>query len=69
VGAPVEDRTGIDGNYNFVLEFAPMDGATADDDARPSVFAAVQALGLRLESTKGPMEVLAIDSAEMPEGN
>lgn len=69
VGAPVRDKTGLDGKYNMNLAFAPMQGATADDDARPSVFAAVQLLGLKLEPTKGPVEVVVIDSAEMPGGN
>jgi uncharacterized protein (TIGR03435 family) len=69
VDAPVRDKTGLDGKYNINMAFAPMQGATAEDDARPSVFAAVQLLGLKLEPVKGPVEAMVIDSAEMPEGN
>ena len=67
VGAPVVDRTGIEGQYNFSLEFAPLLGAP--DDRLPDVFGAVQQLGLELEPIKGPVEVLVIDSAEMPAAN
>jgi uncharacterized protein (TIGR03435 family) len=69
VGAPVENKTGIEGIYNINLEFAPMQGATPDDDARPSLFTAIQQLGLRLEATKGPVDVLVVDSAELLTGN
>ena len=69
VGAPVEDKTGIEGAYNFNLQFAPMQGATPEDDARPSLFSALQQIGLKLEPFKGPVEMLVIDSAQMPEWN
>jgi uncharacterized protein (TIGR03435 family) len=67
VGAPVVDRTGIEGQYDFSLEFAPLLGAP--DDRLPDVFGALQQLGLKLEPIKGPVEVLAIDKAEMPAAN
>ena len=77
---PVIDRTGLSGRYDFVLQWTPSVGeANVDpggnplppgDTLGPSIFSAIQEqLGLRLESTKGPMEVLVIDSAEMPDEN
>jgi uncharacterized protein (TIGR03435 family) len=74
-GRMVVDRTGLTGNWEFELRFAaeqrgqPPPGANpppADPDA-PSIFTALQEqLGLRLESTKGPVEVLVIDHVEHP---
>src|SRR5262249_26018040 len=38
-------------------------------DPNPSLFTAIQELGLRLESTKGPIEVLVVDSVQKPTEN
>jgi uncharacterized protein (TIGR03435 family) len=50
----VVDRTGISGSYEIALSYGP-------DDTGPSIFTAIQPLGLRLESAKVPVEVLVID--------
>lgn len=64
--APVVDKTGLHGLYKIDLKWAP-DGS---DAAGPSVFTALQEqLGLRLNASKGPVEVLAIDRAERPSEN
>jgi len=68
-GAPVFDRTELPGEYDFTLEFAPLQGA-ADDEKLPDIFAALQQqLGLKLEPIKAPIEVLVIDRAEKPSEN
>ncbi len=69
-GRMVVDRTGMTGSWDFELTFAPEnrgpDAPPADPNA-PSFFTAIQEqLGLRLESTKGPVEVLVIDGVERP---
>lgn len=65
----VVDRTGLAGSWDFELTFAPErrgpDGAA--DANLPDFFTAIQEqLGLKLESTKGPVDVLVIDSVEKP---
>jgi uncharacterized protein (TIGR03435 family) len=63
-GRPVIDRTGLLGRFDFTLTFAP-EGST-DTDA-PSIFTALQEqLGLKLEPTTGPVDVLVVDSVERP---
>lgn len=83
LGRTVVDGTGIAGVFHIRLKFAP-EHATAgqsesptkgDDDAPlpddlPSIAVAVQEqLGLKLESTRGPVEVLMIDRVEKPSEN
>jgi uncharacterized protein (TIGR03435 family) len=67
---PVIDRTGLTGEFNFDLEFAPFDSdGTADSDS-PSLFTAVQqTLGLRLEPAKTPLNALVIDGVQRPAEN
>jgi uncharacterized protein (TIGR03435 family) len=66
VSRPVVDRTGLTGFYGFSLDYA----MTLEDESRPDIFAALQEqLGLKLESTKGPVEILVVDHAERPSEN
>jgi len=69
VGAPVIDRTGLTGKYDFHLKYAPLSVSAEADQGLPTIFGAVLKLGLKLESTKGPVEVMVIDRAEMPSAN
>ena len=75
---PVIDKTGITGMFEFRLiwAFDPAAGPTRgpgtvpSDPSGPSIFTALQEqLGLKLESAKGPVEVLAIDSVQRPSEN
>jgi uncharacterized protein (TIGR03435 family) len=76
VARSVVDRTGLTGNWDFELTYT-RDAARRPDvtDAAPanvdpdgaSLFTALQEqLGLKLESTKGPVRVLVIDRIEQP---
>jgi uncharacterized protein (TIGR03435 family) len=83
MGRTVVDRTGITGVFHVRLKFAPDDPAagisrpsTERDntappaDNLPSIFTALQEqLGLKLESGKGPVDVLVIDHVERPSEN
>lgn len=66
----VIDRTGLTGNFDFELRWTPdnLRSAVANPTGdSPSIFAALQEqLGLRLESQRGPVEFLIVDSAERP---
>ena len=60
----VVDRTGLTGVWDFDLKWSPPDFPNPDPD-RPSIFTALQEqLGLRLDPTTGPVEVLVIDRLE-----
>jgi uncharacterized protein (TIGR03435 family) len=62
----IVDRTGIPGEFDIQLKWTP-DNA---DEAGLSLFTAIQEqIGLRLESTHGPVEMLVIDAAEKPSAN
>jgi uncharacterized protein (TIGR03435 family) len=71
LGREVTDQTGLTGFYNIDLSFAPVDPGTATaDDSAPSIFQALQdQAGLKLDSGKGPVQVLVIDRAEKPTPN
>ena len=72
VGRVVVDKTGLTGNYDFDLTFAPPDGMAdrAFDRNAPSIFTAVQEqLGLKLESQKAPVDFFVIEHVEAPSGN
>jgi uncharacterized protein (TIGR03435 family) len=67
----VLDRTGLKGMFDFEVRWTPENargtaGNTQANDA-PSIFAALEEqLGLRLETQRGPVEFLVIDSVERP---
>ena len=64
VGRQVVDRTGLDGKWDFFVTFAPEGSQDAD---APQLFTALQEqLGLKLEATRGPVNVLVIDRVERP---
>ena len=69
---PVVDQTGLTGRFDLRLMWTP-DGpppATERADAPPDIFTAIQEkLGLKLVSTKAPVDVLVIDHAERPSAN
>jgi uncharacterized protein (TIGR03435 family) len=73
LGRVVINQTGLAGRYDLKLQWSPDDAATngtADPNAPPDIFTAIQEqLGLKLESTKGPVPVLVIDSVHMPSAN
>jgi uncharacterized protein (TIGR03435 family) len=74
----VVDKTNLKGLYDFKLWWVPdpimlgtaSPGAQATGSSGPSIFTAIQEqLGLKLESARGPVEVLVIDSVSRPTEN
>ena len=84
LGRSVIDKTGLSGKYDFELSFMPEvspgdlelfgppppEALPPADSGLPSIFTALQdQIGLKLESARGPVEVLVIDHVEEPSGN
>jgi uncharacterized protein (TIGR03435 family) len=72
----VVDRTGLTGRFAIHLEWAPdLSGTGRGDTAiqsvdTTSIFTALQEqLGLKLESERGPVDVVVIDHVERPTAN
>ena len=71
---PVQDATGLTGQYDFkldLMQYLPPDLAPGQEpDVAGMVLNALEnELGLKLESSKVPMEVTVIDHAEKPSAN
>jgi len=63
----VIDKTGLAGAYNVKLDWSPD---LSTDTGSASIFTALQdQLGLKLESGKGPVEIIVIDRLERPTEN
>jgi uncharacterized protein (TIGR03435 family) len=68
------EQTGYTEPFNAILEWTPDSAASPPvplpNEAAPSLSTALQEqLGIKLESAKGPVEVLVIDHVERPSEN
>ena len=75
-GRVVVNKTGLSGRYDLTLRWTPDDApppllnGAPDPNAPPGLFTAIQEqLGLKLESSKGPVDLLVIDKIEPPSQN
>lgn len=78
---PVVDQTGIKGRFDFTLKWTPDESQfggmgvkvpppSDKADALPSLFTAMQEqLGLKLDATKAPVDVIVVDHVEKPTDN
>lgn len=74
---PVVDKTGLSGRYDFNLEWTPDESQFgghlppgAPDSDRSGFFTAVQQqLGLRIQASRGSLDVLVIDRVDRPSEN
>ena len=80
LGRPIYDRTNLTGSFDIQLEYTPDQmpqlppgvtlppGLTLPSPDGPSLSTALQEqLGLKLENTRGPVDVIVIDSVSQPE--
>jgi len=64
----IVDQTGLSGQFDMTLKWNP--DATDQDPSAISLFTAIQEqLGLKLESTKAPVEILVIDGVQKASEN
>jgi uncharacterized protein (TIGR03435 family) len=69
VEAPVVDKTGLTGTYNYTLQFG-REWSAQDPESWPSIFTAVQEqLGLKLEAVHEPVPNLVVDNITKPTEN
>ncbi|MFZ0743207.1 MAG: TIGR03435 family protein [Terracidiphilus sp.] len=69
VGRLIVDKTGLTGKYDIDLKWS-MDDAPAASDPNPSIFTALQEqLGLKLESTRAPVDTIVIEHLDKPSEN
>jgi uncharacterized protein (TIGR03435 family) len=75
---PLLDKTGLKGGYDFTLEYRRLNpNKSADEipaqhgnaDLGPSIFSALQQVGLKVIHTKGLVDITVIDHAEKPSEN
>jgi uncharacterized protein (TIGR03435 family) len=84
LGEPVLDKTGFTGEFDVDLNYTDEDVMKSPGSASPEdaggrqllagpnlsiVFAAMDQLGLKLQSARGPVEVLIVEHAERPTPN
>jgi bla regulator protein blaR1 len=77
LGRPVMDETGLQGQYDFKLEWDLTDSTTASDPGAASnpvtgvslTTALKEQLGLRLMAKKGPVQVYVVERIERPSEN
>jgi uncharacterized protein (TIGR03435 family) len=73
---PVVDRTGLQGRFDFMLNWTPDQSpssaapTTPGANAPPGFFTAIQEqLGLRIETQTALVDVIVIDRVEKPSDN
>ena len=76
LGRPVLDKTGLPGTYNFTFRWSPPRpqmvngvGTSPPADDAPSIYTALQEVGLKLQPATGSIETVVIDHVERPSEN
>ncbi len=66
-GHPVEDHTGLNGGFDFEIQWAPDE---IPDSSYPSLGTVLKAqLGIKLQPTRGTLDIFVIDQIAHPSNN
>jgi uncharacterized protein (TIGR03435 family) len=66
IDRPVVDGTGLADAYDFRVDW--VDRKSAEQDGGPTIFTAIEKLGLKFEQRKVPLPAIVIDRMEKPPG-
>jgi uncharacterized protein (TIGR03435 family) len=67
---PIVDQSGLTGRFDFKLRYVNDEAHSSNPDAPPGLFTAIQEqLGLKLQPTIAPVDVLVIDRVNQPSAN
>jgi uncharacterized protein (TIGR03435 family) len=66
---PVVDETGLNGTFDFTLDWVPEFNAPSDASGPNFREGLKEQLGLKLEPRQGPVDILVIDRVEHPSAN
>jgi len=66
---PVLDQTGLAGSFDFKFNYESRPADDSHLDIISSIFASIEGIGLKLQSAKGPVEIIVIDYVEKPSRN
>jgi len=68
-GRPIIDATGLQGKFDFAIEFVPQSKAESDPDGPQFEQALRDQLGLKMESRRSSMSMIIVDHIERLSGN
>jgi uncharacterized protein (TIGR03435 family) len=70
LGRPVLDQTGVTGRFDIELQYSSLPLSTTTVDTGPALRTAIaEQLGLSVDDSRAPIEVLVIDRVERPSAN
>jgi uncharacterized protein (TIGR03435 family) len=64
----IVDRTNFTALFDIQVQFSPA-AAVGGDQSSPSLFTAIQEIGLKLEPSKAPLDVVVVESVKKPSAN
>jgi uncharacterized protein (TIGR03435 family) len=69
IGRVIVNETGLDGDYDYTLDFTPDENRPNPLDPSLWISALQYQLGLTVVAQKGPVDFLVIDNVEKPDAN